>query len=369
MKRCFYIVLALVLTVALTSCASAETRWQEQYDLGVRYLSEGNYQEAIIAFTAAIEIDPKQALAYVGRGDAYVASGETEENLTAAQTDYEKALELDETLAEAYLGLSDIYIRQGEYEQTMEILQKGLEQTNGNQDIENKISELGSTSGEPSEIEETVSYNAYGGTEFTQRNSYRDVETLSSEEITLLRTAMDLTIANDMYELYQLGATLVDSDEDPRDIGVILIRTIFAGYKVEFFVGFPNEKRENMMVDIEFRPENGIGYCVSICETSDWNCRWASCECANWQWNGIATIIEIVSGDKSNEGTVPIKNGLRDGTFVRDYEYFTSTTVYRGGLVIEYDGEPQEPDNTYWSMIGGYYGPLEDQVVLDRLYW
>ena len=34
--------------------------WQEQYDLGVRYLSDGNYEDAIIAFTAAIEIDPKK---------------------------------------------------------------------------------------------------------------------------------------------------------------------------------------------------------------------------------------------------------------------------------------------------------------------
>lgn len=41
--------------------------WQEQYDLGLRYLSEGNYEEAIIAFTVAIEIDPRQALAYVRR--------------------------------------------------------------------------------------------------------------------------------------------------------------------------------------------------------------------------------------------------------------------------------------------------------------
>ena len=33
---------------------------QTQYALSVRFLSEGNYQEAVLAFTAAIEIDPKQ---------------------------------------------------------------------------------------------------------------------------------------------------------------------------------------------------------------------------------------------------------------------------------------------------------------------
>ena len=46
--------------------------WQDYYDLGIRYLSEGNYQEAIIAFTAAIEIDPKLTDAYMGRGRGHL---------------------------------------------------------------------------------------------------------------------------------------------------------------------------------------------------------------------------------------------------------------------------------------------------------
>ena len=47
--------------------------WQEQYDLGVRYLEEGNYEEAILAFTAAIEIDPKRAEAYNQLARVYLA--------------------------------------------------------------------------------------------------------------------------------------------------------------------------------------------------------------------------------------------------------------------------------------------------------
>lgn len=47
--------------------------WQKQYDLGIRYLSEGNYQEAIIAFTAAIEIDPKRVAAYAELANVYLA--------------------------------------------------------------------------------------------------------------------------------------------------------------------------------------------------------------------------------------------------------------------------------------------------------
>ena len=49
-------VLLLILMMVLPACGQKEAAptWQEQYDLGIRYLSEGNYEEAIIAFTAAI---------------------------------------------------------------------------------------------------------------------------------------------------------------------------------------------------------------------------------------------------------------------------------------------------------------------------
>lgn len=89
--RSFILTPLLVICLLLTACGkSVEAQWQEQYDLGVWYLSEGNYEEAIIAFTAAIEIDPKQPNAYIGRGDAYYALGDTDR----AALDYETAREL-----------------------------------------------------------------------------------------------------------------------------------------------------------------------------------------------------------------------------------------------------------------------------------
>lgn len=68
---------------------SSALTWQEQYDLGVRYLSEGNYREAILAFNVAIEIDPKRPEAYLGLADAYEASGDKD----SAQTALERGLE------------------------------------------------------------------------------------------------------------------------------------------------------------------------------------------------------------------------------------------------------------------------------------
>ena len=97
MKK-FIVLLALVLVVALglLGCNKRTSTWEEQYDLGVRYLSEGNYVEAILAFNAAIEIDPKRPEAYVGLAKVYIA-----------RDDPEKAVEIL-TRAEEACGESDV---------------------------------------------------------------------------------------------------------------------------------------------------------------------------------------------------------------------------------------------------------------------
>lgn len=162
MRKRIYIWLVACLLCLLSACAQITDQsltWQEQYDLGVRYLSEGNYEEAIIAFTAAIEIDPKQAPAYVSRGNAYVLSGKTEENLAAAQADYEKATELDDTNVEAYLGLADVYIRQKDFDEALKILRIGLEKTE-DQKLSDMIEGIQKNNKENYDIERT--YNEDG---------------------------------------------------------------------------------------------------------------------------------------------------------------------------------------------------------------
>lgn len=138
---CFCVAMVVLLCASCGEKTTTPT-WQEQYDLGVRYLSEGNYQEAIIAFTAAIEIDPKQAPAFARRAQAYVFSGENEENLSSAQADFEAALELDETMTDAWLGLADVCIRRGDYDKAKEILEDALEKTGNAQEIADKLKEL-----------------------------------------------------------------------------------------------------------------------------------------------------------------------------------------------------------------------------------
>lgn len=142
MKREFSLALVAACFLSVVACGQKAPTWQEQYDLGVRYLAEGNYEEAIIAFTAAIEIDPKRAEAHVGRGNAYMLSGETEENLAVAKADYEKAIELDELFAEAYLGLADAYVALGDSESVVDILRQGAETIGDDSLFQTRIDEL-----------------------------------------------------------------------------------------------------------------------------------------------------------------------------------------------------------------------------------
>lgn len=97
MKRWIFIL--LIAFSLLPSCgrtdATSETRsngWQEQYDLGMHYLSDGNYAKAVIAFTAAIEIDPKQSTAYSHRGYTYAMEASLALNSDEMLSYYERAL-------------------------------------------------------------------------------------------------------------------------------------------------------------------------------------------------------------------------------------------------------------------------------------
>lgn len=71
----FLMVLGLLF---MAGCSPSTQTWTEQYDLGVRYVSEGKYEEAVITFQKAIEIDPKQVKPYSALAEIYVTQGDME---------------------------------------------------------------------------------------------------------------------------------------------------------------------------------------------------------------------------------------------------------------------------------------------------
>ncbi len=117
MKRICSWFLTIVLVLGLCACGqqgggAGGDDWQSQYDLGVRYLSEGNYEEAVIAFTEAIEIDPNRPEAYVSLADAYIGLGDYE----SARAVLEDALEQAEDVEAVREKLEEVEELMGQAE-------------------------------------------------------------------------------------------------------------------------------------------------------------------------------------------------------------------------------------------------------------
>ena len=99
--------IVVVIAVACAACVAllallmgrsrraAEAAWQEQYALGMQYLSEGGYEAAAAAFAAAVDIDPKQPGAYTRLADARLEMGDREAAMEALEEGYARTKSSD----------------------------------------------------------------------------------------------------------------------------------------------------------------------------------------------------------------------------------------------------------------------------------
>ena len=124
-------ILFIVFALLLCACGKKGPTWQEQYDLGMKYLNTGDYEEAVTAFKVAISIDAKQQPAYVGAADAYVGmAGSGNESIdadkcyAAAEENYRKALDIDSETEEVYEKLADMYMKKEDSDKTKEVIEE-----------------------------------------------------------------------------------------------------------------------------------------------------------------------------------------------------------------------------------------------------
>ena len=90
---------------------------------GVALVMEGKYSEAIEAFNKAIEINPKDAVAYNNRGAAYGQMGNYKQQIE----DSNKALQINPKDAVAYNNRGVAYGELGNYEQEVDDCTKAIE--------------------------------------------------------------------------------------------------------------------------------------------------------------------------------------------------------------------------------------------------
>ncbi|MCD7804358.1 MAG: tetratricopeptide repeat protein [Oscillospiraceae bacterium] len=111
MKKLLSLILAVLLTVTMfTSCAdTAEALTSVYLNLGEKYLTDLDYEEAIVYFNKVIEVEPKNARAYLGSAEAYVAMGDIDSAIAILEQGIEAvddSTELEAMLAEL-LGESE----------------------------------------------------------------------------------------------------------------------------------------------------------------------------------------------------------------------------------------------------------------------
>ena len=76
-KKC----LLFLLVLCLIAGCKKKMNFQQYLDLGDKYLLELNYEVAAVAFTKAIELEPREIGAYEKLADVYTAQGNTEQAL------------------------------------------------------------------------------------------------------------------------------------------------------------------------------------------------------------------------------------------------------------------------------------------------
>lgn len=96
-----YIFVVCIMCIFLTACSGrCEHQIREQLDLGTQYLSEGQYEEAIVAFQKVITLEPKQVEAHKGLGQAYQYCGEAVEDIVEKRDYFSQAAEEYEVVLE-----------------------------------------------------------------------------------------------------------------------------------------------------------------------------------------------------------------------------------------------------------------------------
>ncbi|MBR6526684.1 MAG: tetratricopeptide repeat protein [Lachnospiraceae bacterium] len=252
--------------------------WQEQYDMGIRLLAEGNYEEAILVFQAMIQIDPRQSEVYQKLAEAYIAVG-----------DYEKAASV---LAEGFktTGVASL-------EQQLK-------------DVQAQIDALAAQTGSPAEEPEIPEALRMEGSHLSYYGKY-------------------VIFTEDMYAMFEpmISAGLQGDKETLRAVVEKLDRNALAQFSYEWdrsekhyiegytvwngaLLGYRyTTEGEEWHWLMEYRPADGMGLCFVNSYQFD--------EYKNWYTEAI----RIVQG--------PMDHWLFHGEFIDLTENYTPEDVYQ----------------------------------------
>jgi len=142
-KKLLIVIISAILLITICATIGISgvlSPYERQIRLGYKLLEQGNYEEAILAFDKAIEIDVKRDKAYIGKADVYVARCD-ENTLEDMKSVFEIAYNQhynDKGIVDAIIRLSDELISKEHSEWAIELLNFGYELTNDERINEHK---------------------------------------------------------------------------------------------------------------------------------------------------------------------------------------------------------------------------------------
>ena len=84
------VIIGIVTAIIIVAVSGANAEAREQLSLGDKYMKNEEYDEAIVAFSKAIDIDPNNAEAYTKLADAYLAVGNHDQAVKTLQAGYDR---------------------------------------------------------------------------------------------------------------------------------------------------------------------------------------------------------------------------------------------------------------------------------------
>ena len=290
MKRYISLLLALFLCLGAASCSApaAAPDWEGQYELGMRFLSDGDWEQAIPAFLAAIEIDPKRA--------------------------------------DAYLALADAYVAAGEPEKAKELLASVPPDVDNPDAVKEKLDGLSGAEESPSSALESEPASSDGPAAFEDREGYTAFDELPAENQALTEELLDAALSDgDLTEIF--GSLDWDGSSFSTEYGGYKIKVNVAEVVIsgEDAFGAPalaGLEQHIRSLSVELRPEEGSGFYlhhqtiegpVNPVYDGETNeiigsdlgvqtiSRVVSCPCSGWQWNGTMTLSRTISLDSAEE--------------------------------------------------------------------
>ncbi|MGN0202931.1 MAG: hypothetical protein ACI4BB_00210 [Coprococcus sp.] len=332
--------------------AEDDAAWQEQYALGIQCLSEQRYEEAVIAFSAAIDIKPNSSGSYVSRADAYYEWGyslldekqqqkvtlsdipdqltdEAAEKYEMASADYEKARDIDSAAqgadrnAIADTALADYYRENGNEEKAQEYEDKAQTLIDENK-VSDEIAELienhdqeSDTNGGGAESDTVYLLTESLWEPFQRANSEKTVYTYDDNGCLIREdnyTVYDIDKQEEMlttiveYTLDDAGNVLSETKKYP-DTGEVLLKKTYTydaqGYKIAELSETAQSEHYDVNTEYRYDAAGRLMKEISYYERYD-NCTWI-----DYEYNEEGNLVKVMewSIDGYDEASIETSSG------------------------------------------------------------